>query len=121
VAEESPELDPVERSFRKGNINFDFLQPEGPEADPLAAVPQEDRRRSQRDGKRGLFRRGRKPVTIGPLYLAGWSILFLGSCVLIIAIPLVVQSWLFLLFMPILLATFLWSLIMLTLFLARPR
>ncbi|MBE7437718.1 MAG: hypothetical protein HS115_04615 [Spirochaetales bacterium] len=115
------EEDPVERSFRKGNINFDFLQPEGHEEYPGAILPAEDRRSQQRDGKRGLFRRGRKPVTIGRAYFVGWSILFLLSLVLMIAIPLAVQSWLFLLFMPILLATFLWSLIMLTLFLARPR
>ena len=105
--------------FRRGNINFDFLQPEvrrRTEAENRAR----DRRGGRREGKRGLFKRGRPPSPVGPLQTVAWALVFFVSIVAMVWV-FMSSSIVWLLLVPLLVATTLWSLLMLALFKARPR
>ncbi len=108
----------VERSLRRGNINFDFLNPVQlrDSETPIEA----DRRSLSRSGKRGLFNRGRKPRVFSDWYTGLWLAAVVCS---IGGLTLVWNSahFLALLAVPFLLSTALASLIMFGLFLARPR
>lgn len=108
----------VGRSLRRGNINFDFLNPVQPGTESIP-IPN-DRRGSERAGKRGLFNRGRKPKV-----MRGWHtwLSFSGTAVSLAGLVLVwnSQHFLAMLAVPFLLSSALVSLIMLGLFLARPR
>lgn len=112
----------MRRDFRRGNINFDFLQPEG-EAQAVAsqAEPFVERRGAQREGKRGLFNRGRSPRPITRWHFFGWG----ASLALSIGLGLWIVIWrpslLWYLLLPMVMAGGFWSLIMLALFKARPR
>ncbi len=119
---ESPEEDKIpssiEKSLRKGNINFDFLQPE----DIQREVKEDEvsnRRSNSRQGKRGLFNRGRPPRPFKKihLYLAILSCLVQVGAITAISMS---DQYLWLLLIPILLTLFLGSLIMVTLLLVRP-
>lgn len=119
---ESPNEDKIppsiEKSLRKGNINFDFLQPEE-FTDETVDVEAANRRNNLRQGKRGLFNRGRPPRPFKKIHLY-FAILFCLSQVgAILAIALSGQLFLLLL-IPILLSLFLGSLIMVTLLMVRP-
>jgi hypothetical protein len=108
----------VERSLRRGNINFDFLNPVHlPDEQKLQET---DRRGETRTGKRGLFSRGWKINVMPGWYTWVWLFSALASAVGLI---FVWQSdnFLALLAVPFLLSSALASLIMLGLFLARPR
>jgi len=108
----------VERSLRRGNINFDFLNPVQLR-DEKSSV-EADRRSGARAGKRGLFNRGRKQRVFSDWFTALWLVAALGS---IGGLVVVWNSahFLALLAVPFLLSSALASLIMLGLFLARPR
>lgn len=112
-------------AFRKGNINFEFLQPEGfQEPDLVDRAPNvgaAERRRGRRDGKRGLFNRGRKIVAITRVQVLSWLFVMTGSVALILWIFVQAESVIWLLGIPFLFLAFLWSTIMLALFRARPR
>lgn len=123
--EEKPAPDPqgeyearVERSLRRGNINFDFLNPVQLRED--APAVEADRRSGARAGKRGLFNRGRKQRVFSDWYTVLWLVAATGS---IAGFVVVWHSahFLALLAVPFLLSSALASLIMLGLFLARPR
>ncbi|MBI3394997.1 MAG: hypothetical protein HY042_04105 [Spirochaetia bacterium] len=113
----------VARAFRKGNINFDFLQPDdgGVTAPEDTEAESAERRGEMRHGKRGLFNRGRpaSPVKKGHVYL--WISLTGASAFLLGTLFAIGKSVILLLAVPVLVSTLLWSLVMITLFLARPR
>ncbi|MBL8020926.1 MAG: hypothetical protein JNM27_14745 [Leptospirales bacterium] len=109
----------VERAFRRGNINFDFLQP-GQEDHAHAQTAQE-RRGGSRQGKRGLFNRGRPARPVGRLQIYAWATVCALSALGLGSVFVVGKSLALLLALPLLFGGFLWSIIMLTLFLARPR
>lgn len=120
----------VVRTFRKGNINFEFLQPgEAPEQPeiglPTRRPAKEDAGKSipgpGQQGKRGLFDRGRPRRTITRIHIFAWTSLCLFSLGGLVAIYLEGRHIVVLLAMPVLISSFLWSTIMLVLFLARPR
>ncbi len=108
----------VERSLRRGNINFDFLNP--------VHLPDEksesksDRRGGARTGKRGLFSRGWKPSVMPGWYTWWWLAAAAASAVGLIFVWRA-ENFIALLAVPFLLSAALASLIMLGLFLARPR
>ncbi|MCR9145211.1 MAG: hypothetical protein NXI24_23435 [bacterium] len=119
---QSPEQEEaVRRDFRKGNINFDFLQPEGSGVGRRSSARGPDRRSGEREGKRGLFNRGRPPRPVGWLHVSAWSALLVGSAAATIWIIVLGDSVLWLLLLPFALSTGLWSVIMLALFQSRPR
>jgi hypothetical protein len=111
----------VRRDFRKGNINFDFLQPEGTLPDRRRDPRASDRRAGEREGKRGLFNRGRPPRPVGWVHVGLWSVLLAFSALATGWIVILGQSVLWLLLLPFALSTGLWSLVMLLLIKARPR
>lgn len=108
----------VERTLRRGNINFDFLNPVHLPSE--AESPAGDRRGIERAGKRGLFNRGFKPRVMPGWYTWLW---LLGAGVSVVGLTLVWNSdhFIAILAVPFLLSAALASLIMLGLFLARPR
>lgn len=110
--------DPAERTLRRGNINFDFLNPVRLPGE--AESPAGDRRAIERAGKRGLFNRGVRPYVMPGWYTWLW---FLGAGASIAGLTLVWNSkhFIAILAVPFLLSAALASLIMLGLFLARPR
>lgn len=110
----------VQKAFRRGNINFDFLQPDSTPRE-IAEEERSERRTNSRQGKRGLFNRGRpsRPISRAQVYV--WAALFGLSVTLVLVLFFSGKSILLLLGLPILFGTTLWSVIMLTLFLARPR
>lgn len=109
----------VERAFRRGNINFDFLQPGA--AEQLEAQTAQERRGGSRQGKRGLFNRGRPARPVGKIQVYAWALVCALSAVGLGSVFIVGKSLALLLALPLLFGGFLWSIIMLTLFLARPR
>ncbi len=108
----------VERSLRRGNINFDFLNPVQLRDD--APAVEADRRSGARAGKRGLFNRGRKQRVLSDWFTVLWLAAAAAS---VVGFVIVWNSshFLALLAVPFLLSSALASLIMLGLFLARPR
>lgn len=111
----------VRRDFRKGNINFDFLQPEGAPGERRSTHRGPDRRSGVREGKRGLFNRGRTPRPVGWGLISAWAALLFGCCAATAWIVAFADSVLWLLFLPFALSIGLWSVIMLVLFHNRPR
>lgn len=120
MSEEKEEKIPssIERSLRKGNINFDFLQPED-NKNRKADSADLNRRASSRQGKRGLFNRGRPARPFKKIHLVGTVLFcifqifaFIGICIS--------NNYILLLFIPIVLTLFLGSLIMVTILLIRP-
>jgi hypothetical protein len=108
----------IEKSLRKGNINFDFLQPdESPKDSSEAGLS--NRRTNSRQGKRGLFNRGRPPRPFKKIHLY-FAILFCLSQVGAITAIAFSEQYVWLLLIPILLTLFLGSLIMVTILLVRP-
>lgn len=108
----------VERSLRRGNINFDFLNPvQLPDEEQQRA---EDRRGGARTGKRGLFSRGWKTKVMPGWYTWLWLAAAAASAVGLIFVWRS-DNFIALLAVPFLLSAALASLIMLGLFLARPR
>lgn len=118
---ENPQMEAsVQKAFRRGNINFDFLNPaslSGEEED----TPRIERRNNSRQGKRGLFNRGRPSRPVSRKQVYAWIGLGAVSLTGLLATFFAGKSVLLLLALPLLLSSFLWSVIMITLFLARPR
>ncbi|TGL60150.1 hypothetical protein EHQ58_06515 [Leptospira ognonensis] len=108
----------IEKTLRKGNINFDFLQPDE-FTDETQDVEAANRRNNSRQGKRGLFNRGRPPRPFKRIHLY-FAILFCFSQVAAITAIALSGQFLWILFIPILLTLFLGSLIMVTLLMVRP-
>lgn len=108
----------IEKSLRKGNINFDFLQPEELPKES-AETGLSNRRTNSRQGKRGLFNRGRPSRPFKKIHLY-FAILFCLAQVAGITAIALSQQYLWLLLIPILLTLFLGSLIMVTILLVRP-
>jgi len=106
--------------FKKGNINFDFLQPEGESRTEETLPFQSERRAGTREGKRGLFNRGRKVRPMGPLSLLGWGALVVLCVGGIVASFWIVAPLLKLLLLPVLFLGALGGLVMLALIQARP-
>ena len=106
--------------FKKGNINFDFLQPEGESRTEEALPFQSERRNTTREGKRGLFNRGRKVRPMGPLSLVFWRVLVLFCLGGIAASFWIAAPLLKLLLLPLLSLGALGGMIMLALIQARP-
>lgn len=109
-----------ETSLRRGNINFDVLEPETPtEERPApqerAATPEE------LPSKRGIFDAGRKPDAVRPHHVALWLTIFVGSLLSLAAILLRASSVIWMLALPVVLMSLVWSAIMLGLYKARPR
>jgi len=105
--------------FQKGNVNFDFLKPEGREAasgkpDP-GAEPQDP------GSKRGMFFENRAPRPLKAGQIASWIILVAISSLALIWSVAYGTSFVWLLLFPVLVLSLLWSVIMLALLLARPR
>lgn len=115
----SPVHESLQESLEQGNINFDFLNPDAPVTAENEAAG-EERRSTQRQGKRGLFNRGRpiKPVT--RLQIAGWITILLISAFSLVAV-LFSTSVLWLLILPVVIAVFIWSLMMVPLVLSKPH
>lgn len=109
----------LQDSLEKGNINFDFLNPE---LQPGNAAPDtaSERRNTTRHGKRGLFNRGRMSLSVTNAQIIRWIFVLLFSLGSLIAI-FMSQSLLWLLLVPVALSLSLWSLLMIPLLLARPR
>ncbi|MCB1172193.1 MAG: hypothetical protein KDK39_01450 [Leptospiraceae bacterium] len=108
------------REFRRGNINFDFLQPDGASLEYEQTEPALDRRTRQREGKRGLFNRGRRLHRIGPLVKYFWllgCLLCLGG--IIVSLVLHLSLWP-LVTIPVFGLGALFSLMMFVLIQARP-
>jgi hypothetical protein len=107
----------VERTLRRGNINFDFLSPvQLPDSSSLS----NDRRAEKRQGKRGLFNRGRKVKPLPRYHVLLWLLAVFASLSGLLLVWRA-EHFLALLAVPLLLSLALASLIMLGLFLARPR
>ncbi|MCZ8342383.1 MAG: hypothetical protein O9301_05065 [Leptospira sp.] len=109
---------PIERSLRKGNINFDFLQPESGTKDESSPTSQ-DRRMSSRQGKRGMFNRGRTPRPFQKKHLY-FAIGFAFLQVLLILMIALGKQYFWLLILPVLLTLLLGTFILVTLLLVRP-
>jgi hypothetical protein len=108
----------IERTLRKGNINFDFLQPE----DAIHTTQESglsNRRTNSRQGKRGLFNRGRPPRPFKKIHLYLAILFCLSQLVAILTISFS-NNYFWLLLLPILLTFFLGSLIMVTILMVRP-
>lgn len=101
------------RSLQRGNVNFDFLQPEEQRS---AGEGPEDA-----GDKRGIFFRGRRHRPLSGARLAGWIALFAGSSLTLLWSAIYGASFAWLLLFPVLVLTMLWSVTMLALLYARPR
>ncbi len=117
---EEESRDQIQRAFRKGNINFDFLRPEE-RHEEASEVKLSERRQGRREGKRGMFNRGRLMHPVGPVWILVWGLLMVVSTTCIVWIFLLGRSAVWLLTVPFLLAMILWSMIMIALLKARPR
>ena len=108
------------REFKRGNINFDFLQPvDELHASENVAIDQE-RRNNSRDGKRGLFNRGRRINPVGKKTIFLWSTIFVISIGALSWSLIAGESILQLLLLPLLFLSAIGSLMMIVLFKARP-
>jgi len=112
-----------ESSFRRGNINFDILKPEG-----LAKVdrvepetPGEKATYKRHEGKRGIFNQGRKQNPVQRWHIVLWVFIFVLSSGAISGILFFGKSLFWMTALPIILLVFFWSMIMLALIKARPR
>ena len=118
---DDPHITPKKvEEFKKGNINFDFLQPEGESRTSESQPFQSERRSQAREGKRGLFNRGRRVRPIGPLSLAFWGLLVVVCIGGIAGSFWLAAPLLKLLLLPVLSLGALGGLIMLALIQARP-
>lgn len=108
----------VERQFRRGNINFDFLNPVQPQE--TSQPWQNDRRKEVRTGKRGIFNRGRAPKVISAWYSV-FAFAALAASVVALRLVWLSDHYMALFAIPFLLSVALAALIVFGLFLARPR
>ncbi|MCX7632046.1 MAG: hypothetical protein N2Z22_01795 [Turneriella sp.] len=116
--ESEKSLQPIERQLRRGNINFDFLNPV--ELPRTEAYTGRERRAQPRTGKRGLFNRGRKVRVLSGWYALPALVVF-ALCVYGLIFVWESRHYLVLFAIPILLSTALAALILFGLLLARPR
>ncbi|MDH4199428.1 MAG: hypothetical protein OEV66_03520 [Spirochaetia bacterium] len=108
-----------EVSFQKGNINFDLLEPEYP-SEKEARQDNKDLKESI-PNKRGIFDAGLKIKPVGRIQIFFWLCIFAGSASLLLHIVFIAQSLFWVLILPLILISLLWSFIMLILFKVRPR
>lgn len=111
---------PVGESFRRGNVNFDLLQPEkrGPGEE---AAPSDGEVPGQEPSKRGLFFKNRAPKPLKTGTVICWAALFLGSSATLAWSLAFGRSFLWLMFFPVVILAMLWSATMLAVIFARPR
>ena len=108
-------------SFRRGNINFDILKPEGV-VHIEKSFPEKDARPVyEKKSKRGQFDLNRKINPVGSWYIILWVSLFFISSFSLIFILVGGRSLLWMISLPFILTALLWSFIMLALIKARPR
>ncbi|MES0489717.1 MAG: hypothetical protein ABUK01_06990 [Leptospirales bacterium] len=112
-----------ESSLRRGNINFDILKPEGlAKVDRVESETQGGKPTYVRQkGKRGIFYQGRKQNPVKKWHIILWAFIFLLSAVAIGVLLFYGESLFWMTALPFLLLIFIWSMIMLVLFKARPR
>lgn len=109
-----------ESSLRRGNINFDVLEPETP-ADERPARRERAGTIDELPSKRGIFDVGRKGEAVRPHHVALWLAIFGGSLISLAAMILKASSVIWMLALPVVLMALVWSAIMLGLYKARPR
>ena len=73
------------------------------------------------DLKRGIFDMGRKRNPVKFYQVISWSVVFVSSLILLGVILFLAKSVFWILALPVVLISFIWSFIMLALFKARPR
>ena len=108
--------DPGQESFRKGNINFDLLEPEFP-----AGRHHAKSLKGEIHSKRGIFDRNLKVKPVGIIQISFWLFLFITSFSLFVMVLFIARSLFWILALPLILISLLWSFIMLVLFKVRPR
>lgn len=108
------------KEFKRGNINFDFLQPDEEFKISNAQVRLEERRDQSRDGKRGLFNRGRTINPVGKVAVFVWYSIFVLSLAGLTWSIFTGNTILHLLVIPMLSLSSIGSLMMIALFKARP-
>ena len=108
-----------EKSFNKGNINFDVLEPEHPHGYIL------DSKKNpvliRRSTKRGIFDAKGQKNSISRFQVYFWFINGLSSLAFFIYIIFFASSIFWILAVPLVTIGLLWSIIMMVLFKARPR
>jgi hypothetical protein len=111
---------PVGESFRRGNVNFDLLQPE-------KQVPGDKTPASGGEtpgpemSKRGLFFKDRQPRPLKMGTVICWAALFLGSSATLAWSLAFGRSFVWLMLFPVVILAMLWSATMLAVIFARPR
>jgi len=109
-------------SFRRGNINFDMFKPEGVvHVEKKMPASEEADARYVKISKRGQFDQGRKVNPVSLQYVFLWAGIFVFSFSAFAYIIMSGRSLLWMIALPFLLTSLLWSLIMLALIKARPR
>jgi hypothetical protein len=108
---------PAGESFRRGNVNFDLLQPT--RQDPVDEAPGSGE--GAPGQKRGLFFRNRepRPLRMGTVVL--WAALFLGSTATLAWSFAFGRSFVWLMLFPVVILAMLWSATMLAVIFSRPR
>lgn len=109
-----------ESSLRRGNINFDVLEPETP-ADERPAPTDRSGKTEELPSKRGIFDTDRKSSAIRPHHVLLWVTIFSVSLLSLVAILTTASSVIWMLALPVVLLSLVWSAIMLGLYKARPR
>ena len=100
---------------------YDFLEPAMPELDEGPDENLPDRRSGARHGKRGLFNRGRRVHRVRPVHIFLWSLTCVLSLTGIAVITYAGRAVFWLASLPVLIVAFFGSLIVLALYMARPR
>ena len=108
-------------SFRRGNINFDILKPEGVVHVEKLQSKKEKKIVYVKKSKRGQFDLNRKLNPVSARYIFLWAVLFLISLASFIFILADGRSLLWMIALPFILSALLWSVIMMALIKARPR
>lgn len=103
---------PVVESFRRGNVNFDLLQPERQGGGEIPG---------QELSKRGLFFKNREPKPLKMGTVICWAALFLTSSATLAWSLAFGRSFVWLMLFPVAILTMLWSATMLAVIFARPR
>ncbi len=110
-----------QRDLKRGNINFDLLEPEQP-VGRLHAMHEKALEESPGfESKRGMFEIKGRTKQLGTLQLFSWTAIFFLSAGSLVAILFLAHSILWILALPPLFVGLFWSFMMLVLYKARPR
>ncbi|MDH5655696.1 MAG: hypothetical protein OEZ34_07305 [Spirochaetia bacterium] len=107
-------------SFKRGNVNFDLLRPEGGIV-RIEKAEEGDSSAYIKKSKRGQFDKNRKSNPVGIFYIASWIFMAFSSSVFIVFMIISDGGILWLATLPVAISVLLWSLVMLALIVARPR